>query len=231
MRHLLAFALSFFIVFGSVVILLAVTSRCQPRPAVQFPGDTRPRLEFEPRFNLNGGGFQDTSGSMTGGFGMELEYLSWHAYGTYNAAAKADYLDASTNLYVHNPHGNIRSAGGSLFGRTSSRWLFGIKGSYSSLRTTMFDKIGWGIDAGLGRDWMHATCPNCNQGEFASLRLIGSCGLPVHRGHDVEQGCGGDLYLPSPATGKHFVFHVTTFVGVVNGGHDASSSLGMMFRF
>jgi hypothetical protein len=94
--------------------------------------DVRPRLELEPRLNLNGGGFQKVSGSMTAGMGMEDTYLSWHVSGSYDAARKAN--DGTDN----NTHGNIRSVGGSFFGRPSGGWLFGADGSYASLRTKTF---------------------------------------------------------------------------------------------
>src|SRR5208282_5227470 len=79
-------------------------------PSTINPQDTRPRLEFEPRLNLNGGGFQPVSGSMTAGTGMEDDHLAWHVFGTYDAATKATYEvgnSPSTYAIISNPHGNI----------------------------------------------------------------------------------------------------------------------------
>lgn len=191
--------------------------------------DVRPRLELEPRLNLNGGGFQKVSGSMTAGMGMEDTYLSWHVSGSYDATRKAN--DGTDN----NAHGNIRSVGGSFFGRPSGGWLLGADGSYARLRTANYSKIGWGIGVGGGHDWMHATCPNCD-GE-GSVRLTVTYGLPLH-GFDTEQGFTAHFTVPSPMeTDRHVFFDVQSFVGWIktspHGGytHDASSSLGLLFRF
>jgi hypothetical protein len=195
--------------------------------------DSRPRLELEPRLNLNGGGFQLLSGSMTAGTGMEEEHFSWHVFGTYNAAKKAEHTDLKDNT---NPHGNIRVIGGRLWGRTSGGWLFGTSGSYAQLRTTNYSKVGWGIGVGGGHDWMHATCPNC-VGPPTSLRLTVEYGLPLHK-VDAEQGFTANFYVPSPVeTGRHVFFHVSSFAGWIktspNGhyGHDGSGSIGVLFRF
>lgn len=208
--------------------LLALAARAQ---------DTRPRLELEPRINFNGGGFQAVSASMTAGAGMENKHFVWHVSGTYDAAAKADYLDKSTNLYVHNPHGNIRSVGGNLFARTSSGWLFGTAGYYASLRTTDYSKSAWSVAAGIGHDWMHATCPTC-KGE-TSLRLLVLYGpLNSFTKPDIEHGFTADVTIPSPIeTKRHVFFGVRAFAGWIKTsatgsyGHDAGASLGIRLRF
>src|ERR1700676_742259 len=90
--------------------------------------DTRPRLELEPDINLNGGGFQIISGSLQGGLGMEETHAEFHFYGRYDAARKSEDTPTQANS---NPHGNVRTLGGSVFGRTSGGWLFGASGGYS----------------------------------------------------------------------------------------------------
>ncbi len=201
--------------------------------------DRRPRLEFEPRLSLNGAGFQLVSGSMTAGAGMEDKHFAWHVYGTYDAATKATYETGnspSTYAVVTNPHGDIRSVGGSAWGRTSGGWLFGASSSYASLRTTDYDKISWGAEVGAGHDWMHATCPNCS-GPPTSLRLTVQYGLPLDGWNkkDTENGFTADFYVPSPIeTNRHIFFHATAFAGWVcdpKCGHDGSASDGVLFRF
>jgi hypothetical protein len=207
----------------AVIILLALGVRAQ---------DTRPRLELEPQLNLNGAGFQLVSGSMTAGAGMEENHFNWHVFGTYDAAKKDDWDSLNANL---NPHGNVRSVGGSLWGRTSGGWLFGASGSYAQDRTTLYTKDSWGIGVGAGHDWMHATCPTCNPGEFATVRLTVEYALPTQKGNDVEHGFLANFWVPSPIeTQRHFFFHVTGGAGWVcdpSCGAYGSSSFGILFRF
>jgi hypothetical protein len=182
--------------------------------------DTRPRLELETRLNLNGGGFQVVSASMTGGVGMEQRHLSWHAYGTYNAARKTN--DGTGP----NPHGNIRSLGGELFYRTGSRWLFGGEYGYGSLRTTNYSKIGRGYDFGGGRDFSVAQ---------TSMRLIVTYALPS--GAYRQSGLNAHFMLPSPLSGGHFFFDERFSAGWLKAGpfghyaHDASVSFGLLVRY
>ncbi len=182
--------------------------------------DTRPRLELETRLNLNGGGFQVVSASMTGGLGMEQRHLSWHAYGTYNAARKTN--DGTGP----NPHGNIRSLGGELFYRTGSRWLFGGDYGYGSLRTTNYSKIGQGYDFGGGRDFSV---------DQTSMRLIVTYSLPS--GQYRQSGLNAHFMLPSPLSGGHFFFDQRFWAGWLKAGpfghyaHDASVSFGLLFRY
>jgi len=202
-------------------------------------------LELEPRLNLNGGGFQIVSGSMTGGLGMENEHTIWHIYGTYNAARKYEYTDFANDT---NPHGNVRSLGLQAAYRTSSGWLLPfIQGSYASLRTTNYDKVGWGLGVGAGRDFM-ATCPNC-AGPSTSMRLVILYGIPVKcytqsNFHcliptvDVEQGITAEYWVPSPTeTQRHVFFNVNAFAGIIKTTehghytHDGGSSMGLLFRF
>jgi hypothetical protein len=208
-------------------------------PSTVNAQDKRPRLEFEPRLNLNGGGFQLVSGSMTAGTGMEDRHLAWHVFGTYDAATKATYETGnspSTYAVISNPHGNIRTVGGSLYGRTSGGWLFGTEGSYTQLRTTAYTKATWGIGVGGGHDWMHATCPTCSEGSFTSVRLTVEYGIPTHPGQpDTENGFTAEFTMPSPIeTDRHVFFKVNAFGGWIcdpKCGSDGSASYGVMFRF
>lgn len=182
--------------------------------------DTRPRLEFEPRMNLNGGGFQNVSMSMSGGVGMEQRHLSWHFYGTYNAAKKTNDGTGS------NPHGNIRSLGGELFYRTGSRWLLGGDYGYSQLRTTNYSKTGRGWDVGGGRDFAVSD---------QSMRLVVTYALPA--GEYSQQGLTFHYMLPSPMNGGHVFFDERVWAGWLKTGryghytHDASTTFGLLFRF
>lgn len=201
-----------------------------------FAQDHRPRLEFEPDFNLNGGGFQPVSVSIAAGTGMEMEHLSWHVRGTFDTARKVN--DGTAN----NAHGNIRVLSAELFGRTG-HWLYGTSASYANLRTTNYEKNAWGVSVGGGHDWFHVSCPNCNKGSFSSMRLIVLYGLPIAtiRGQsnaDIEQGFQARFTIPSPIeTDRHVFFNMQTSAGWIrtssNGhyGHDASSSFGVLFRF
>ena len=198
----------------------------------QFTSDTRPRLELLPRLNLNGGGFQPVSASMTGGTGMETQNLIWHVYGTYDAARKVEWTDLADNT---NPHGNIRSVGGDLLGRTSKGWLFGVEGGYSQLRTTNYSKTRRGIGVGGGKDWASLTCPTCN--DSTSLRLTLFYGLPINANPDTEQGFTAECTIPSPAEShRHVFFKVSAFAGWIDVPgkgitHDGSSNMGLLFRF
>jgi hypothetical protein len=201
--------------------------------------DKRPRLELEPRMNLNGGGFQLVSGSMTAGTGMEDDHLAWHVFGTYDAATKATYEignSPSTYAVISNPHGNIRTVGGSIYGRTSGGWLFGTEGSYSQLRTTDYTKVGWDIGVGGGHDWMHARCPTCSEGSFTSLRLTVEYSIPTHPGRpDTDNGFTAEFTVPSPIeTDRHVFFNVHAYSGWIcdpKCGTDGSASYGVLFRF
>jgi len=210
--------------------LIAVLLLCTPALAQ----DDRPRLELEPRFNLNGGGFQAVSGSMSAGFGFEREHYNFHFDGTYNTARKADYVDPTTNLTVYNPHGNIESVGGSIYGRTTGGYLLGCTGGYSRLRTTLFNKDGYGMGCGGGRDFYHVTCPMCN--DYGSFRLTAEFGLvPLPGKPDQENGVTFHFTVPSPTTGGHVFFDERSFVGWISTGghlhHDATTNIGFLFRF
>lgn len=244
------------IVMAIVIVCFAsVMARCQsstePAPALSVTvGDTRPRLELEPRLNLNGGGFQEVSGSMTGGFGMEREHFGWHVSGTYDAAKKKTYFTPDGD--VINPHGNIRSIGGQVCGRTTGGWLFCGSASYASLRTTNYDKVGRGVGLGVGYDFKHLRCPNCNDRGPHTARLILTYGVPVTCNSfslhcaiaavDVEQGVKADWYVPGPLEPdwhgwKRPIFHVMAYAGIIKTSehgaytHDASASMGLMWRF
>lgn len=226
----------FLCIFLGIIIILALCGqiKCQTF-------DDRPKLELEPRLNLNGGGFQLVSGSMTGGTGMETKHLVWHVYGTFDEARKTNDGDQP------NPHGNIRSLGANLFGRTSGGWLFGTEGSYAQLRTTNYDKTGWGLAVGGGKDFMELHCPNCNG--TTSLRLTMLYAIPAQCTYtqslhctipkvDVEQGISARVMIPSPVeTTRHVFFDVNTFAGWIRTTstgpltHDASTSIGVLFRF
>lgn len=223
---------------------MACLAQSPATSAVSAVYDHRPRLELEPRLNLNGGGFQIVSGSMTGGFGMENLHTVWHVYGTYNAAKKYEYTDLKDNT---NPHGNVRSIGGQAFYRTTGGWLVGGYGSYASLHTTNYDKVGWNAGVGAGKDFT-GTCPNC-VGPPTSMRLILLYGVPVHcytqtNFHcfiptiDVEQGITAEYWVPSPSeTRRHVFFNVNAFAGIIKISehghytHDGGSSMGLLFRF
>jgi hypothetical protein len=217
----------------TLFILIILVSVCAAQ-------DTRPKLELEPTFNLNGGGFQAVSTSISGGTGMETEHFIWHVSGTYRAARKTNDGDQP------NPHGNSRSLGLSLFGRTTGSWLFGVEGSYDELRTTNYKKTGQSISTGIGKDW------NVRGYTF---RLIGSYVLPVKCYYlqggahcslptiDVEQGINVHMTIPSPVQsghaffGKYMFFDERTYAGWIKTSehgsytHDASTSMGMLFRF
>jgi hypothetical protein len=217
---------------------LTVMAKCQESP---FSSDYRPRLELEPRFNLNGGGFQSISASMTGGAGMETDHFAWHLSGTYNAARKVNDGDQP------NPHGDIRSLGADIFGRTSGGWLFGLSGSYASLHTTNYDKVGWGLGIGGGKDFASITCPDC--AGHSSMRLLVEYGIPTscYYAHelrcvvprvDVEQGVSVRVILPSPAeVHRHVFWDTTVFEGWIKtsqtGGYvtEATMTTGLMLRF
>jgi hypothetical protein len=232
------------------MLLYVVSALAQATPPVEISYDTRPRLELEPRVNLNGAGFQLVSPSITGGAGMEMDRLTWHVYGTYDAAKKAEWTDASSNS---NPHGDVRSVGGSVGYRFANGWLIIAQGSYASLHTTLFDKVGWGLGVGAGYDFHHLTCPNCNGSTSARLTL--TYGLPLHCAettttvaalhctvpeYDVEQGAQANFTLPSPLEAGRPVwkpyFHAMAFAGVIKTGgqsltHDGSGSMGLLWRF
>lgn len=198
--------------------------------------DHRPRLELEPDFNLNGGGFQPVSVSMTGGTGMEMEHFIWHVRGTYDTARKVN--DGTVN----NNHGNVRILSSDLFGRTGN-WLYGTSAYYANLRTTNYTKNAWGVAVGGGHDWFHVSFPNSERGSFSSLRLIVLYGLPIAtiRGKsnaDTENGFEARFTIPSPIeTDRHVFFEESTSVGWIrtsSTGHynsDASASFGVLFRF
>jgi hypothetical protein len=172
---------------------------------------------------------------------MEIEHFSWHLHGTYNAARKTNDGDQP------NPHGDIRSLGADIFGRTSGGWLFGFSGSYASLHTTNYDKVGWGLGIGAGKDFGSITCPNCIG--RSSMRVIFEYGIPTSCYYerelrctlpqvDVEQGVTGRVLVPSPAESKrHVFFDVSSFVGWIKVcqtcgyGHDATTTMGLMLRF
>lgn len=194
-----------------VIIALTLTAWAQ---------DIRPRLELEPRLNLNGGGYQTVSGSMTGGLGMEDTHFLWHVSGTYDAARKTN--DGT----LDNPHGNARDLDAEVFGRSSNGWLFGAGGHFSQLRTTNYSKTGWFTEAGFGKDF----CPECDYHSFSG-RLTFSYRLPVHK-VNVEQGFDIHFLVPSPAnTSRHIFFDEHVFAGWYKGNHDANMSLGVLFRF
>jgi hypothetical protein len=197
--------------------------------------DTRPRLELEPRLDLNGGGFQLVSGSMTGGIGMEDEHFLWHVSASYVAAKKATYCVDNCATEIVNPHGNTRSLDANLFGRTSGGWMVGTQGFYAQLRTTDYNKTGWGIGVGGGKDWASVGCPTCNG--KTSLRLIVLYFLPIHT-VDTDQGFTAIFTVPSPSESKrHVFFNVTASAGWIKTSpssgytHDGSSTMGLLFRF
>jgi len=191
--------------------------------------DTRPKLELEPRLNLNGGGFQTVSGSMTGGVGFEGLHYIWHLSGTYDAAKKVEYTDLKDNT---NPHGNIESLQGRVWYETDGGWLFGCSGSYARLRTTLYRKEAFGSACGAGYDFFNVTCPNCS-GNPTSVRFTAEYGLPVNHGPDEEHGFTFNFWVPSPAASdRRFFFHVLANAGWVSGhGHDGGAGFGVLMRF
>jgi hypothetical protein len=191
--------------------------------------DMRPRLELEPQLDLNGGGYQKVSGSISAGTGMEEKHLLWHVSGTYDAAKKAEWTPLKDNT---NPHGNVRSVGAEVYGRTSGGWLFGASGGYAQLRTTNYNKHDWGLGIGLGKDFAHLTAPNANEGQSTSLRATVEYGLPIHSTKDRESGFTMRMIVPSPSeTQRRVFFDTQAFVGWINGSTDASTSLGLILRF
>lgn len=189
--------------------------------------DTRPKLELEPRINLNGGGYQLVSGSMSAGVGLERTHFNFHVAGTYDAARKIEWTPIKDNT---NPHGNVESLSASVFGRTTGGYLVGCSGGYGRARTTLFTKTGYGVDCGGGRDFMHISCPMCR--DYGSIRLTAEFGIfPLPGKADQEDGFTINLFAPSPAAGGHFFFHVRSFVGWISGKHDASTNIGLLMRF
>lgn len=231
-----------------VVMLLYVCQFCiaqTPLPAVVPVFDHRPRLEFGPRLNLNGGSFQPVSASMSAGFGMENQHFIWRIIGTYNAAKKYEYTDLKDNT---NPHGNIRSISTMIAYRTTGGWLLPvIRSSYAQLRTTNYNKVGWSAAIGIGKDFT-ATCPNCNSGPV-SMRLEVLYSIPVHcytetNFHcliptvDVEQAIVAHYTVPSPSeTQRHVFWEVAASAGFIKTSehghftHDGGAWMGPLFRF
>jgi hypothetical protein len=165
----------------------------------------------------------------------------WHVSGTYNAARKVNDGDQP------NPHGDIRSLGADVFGRTTDGWLFGISGSYASLHTTNYDKVGWGLGIGGGKDFARISCPDCDT--HTSMRVVVEYGIPTscYYQHelrcviptvDVEQGVSVRVILPSPAEShRHLFWDTATYIGWVKTSQtgsytvDGTMTSGLLFRF
>lgn len=226
------------LVVGRLVVGLQAQVPVSPLQAESVAGDRRPKLEFEPDLNLNGGGFQPVSGSITGGFGMQREHLAWDIHGTYDTARKVN--DGTKN----NSHGNVRVLSADLCGRTTSKWLYCGYAAYANLRTTNYEKNAVSAAVGAGYDFEHVSCPNCTRGSFSSMRLIVLYGLPLDtiRGKsdaDKEHAIKATFTIPSPLETNRHIFFVTQAEGgwVRNNGlhshyqTDGGASFGLLFRY
>jgi len=189
-------------------------------PEVIF--DRFPHAYLMPALSLNGGGFQASSASITGGVMYELPYISLETRGTYNAARKV--FDGTGD----NPHGHVRSVGAKAFIRLPNLWLIGADYGYGALSTTNYNKTSGGWSYGGGRDLILSD---------TSMRLT-ALYSPPHgpenspSAGDRSQGLTVTFILPSPIT-KHRVY----FYEVVSGSRfrDGQSSggmhMGLLFKF
>jgi hypothetical protein len=185
--------------------------------------DRFPHPYLMPSLNLNGGGFQAASGSMTGGVMYELPFLSIDAHGTYNAARKV--FDGTGD----NPHGNVRSLNGSVFVRLPNRlWMVGGNYGYGVLATTNYHKAsgGWGV--GAGRDFLLSD---------TSFRLTATYSPPQGPEHspsagDRAQGLTMTFMLPSPITNHRVYFYqLVSASRYRDGGTSGGMHMGVLVRF
>jgi hypothetical protein len=163
-----------------------------------FRFDRRPKLVLEPSFNLNGGGFQPVSTSISGGIGLESKHLILEGLAGYHPVGKDN--DGTGD----NPKGHIRSLDASAYYRLSNYWFFGTSGGWGKLSTTNYSKQMWSMNFGAGADVLK---------EDWTFRLSASYAPPEFDYRNGSQGVTFQFIIPSPLEQGHVMFFETVYVG------------------
>lgn len=171
----------------------------------------------------SGGGYSPAAGS--GGAGVDFEISRLTAL-TEFSAANATKQDSGTGYELH--------AKSRAFLRTRNNWFYGGGAQWNRLATSAYSKEFWRPAFGGGKDIFR---------ESISMRAQVLYVLPGTDHLNALQGPEISLWLPSPASAKHFFyrqtigiyeFHQTSVPG--NPGTDnrsvaSFSEFTMMYRF
>jgi hypothetical protein len=187
----------------TVPIVNAVSATPTKNPKLRekqewFQFDRRPRLVLEPSFNLNGGGFQPVSTSISGGLGLESKYLILEGLAGYHPVRKVN--DGTGD----NPKGHIRSLDASAYYRLPNYWFFGTSGGWGKLSTTNYSKQMWSMNFGAGTDVLT---------KDTSFRLSASYAPPEFDYRNGSQGATFQFIIPSPLEQGHVMFFEDVYVG------------------
>lgn len=164
----------------------------------RFRFDRRPKLVLEPSLNLNGGGFQPVSTSISGGLGLESKHLILEGLAGYHPVGKDN--DGTGD----NPKGHIRSLDASAYYRLPNYWFFGTSGGLGKLSTTNYSKQMWSMNFGAGADVLK---------EDWSFRLSASYAPPEFDHRNGSQGVTFQFIIPSPLEQGHVMFFENVYVG------------------
>jgi hypothetical protein len=163
-----------------------------------FQFDSRPRFVLEPSFNLNGGGFQPVSTSISGGLGLESKHLILEGLAGYHPVRK------DSDGTGDNPKGHIRSLNARAYYRLPNYWFFGTSGGWGKLSTTNYSKQTWSMNFGAGTDVLT---------KDTSFRLSASYAPPEFDQRNGSQGVTFQFVIPSPLEQGHVMFFEDLYVG------------------
>ncbi|HYU47338.1 MAG TPA: hypothetical protein VEK84_14300 [Terriglobales bacterium] len=190
-------------VSGRGPIVNAVTATPTKNPKLRerqewFQFDRRPRLVLEPSLNLNGGGFQPVSTSISGGLSLESKDVILEGLAGYHPVGKVN--DGTGD----NPKGHIKSLDASAYYRLPNYWFFGTSGGWGKLSTTNYSKQMWSMNFGAGTDMLT---------QDTSFRLSASYAPPAFDYRNGSQGVTFQFIIPSPLEQGHVMFFEDLYVG------------------